>query len=105
MRSKAPNLMGLNSIDRQRPAVYSPTGPCAQIFVVVAQMQDEIVRLSVDDAEVVCDASDSAQRVTGIRAWCIHLADDRVLGARKAGQGRHRAAYTLASAVREDRIE
>ena len=105
MRSKTPNLMGLNSIDRQRPAVYSPTGPCAQVFVVVAQMPDQIGRLSVGDAEVMCDASDSAQCVAGIRAGCVHLADDRVLGAREAGQGRHRAAYTVAAAVREDRIE
>jgi hypothetical protein len=97
--------MGLNSIDRQRPAVYSPTGPRAQVFVVVAQMPDQIVRLSVGDAEVVCDASDSAQRVAGIRAWCIHLADDRVLGAGQAGQARHRASYTVATAVREDGIE
>jgi hypothetical protein len=97
--------MVLNSIDRERPAVYSPTGPCAQVFVVVAQMPDQIGRLSVDDAEVVCDASDSAQRVAGIRAGCIHLADDCVLGTREAGQGRHRAAYTVAAAVGEDRIE
>jgi hypothetical protein len=97
--------MVLNSIDRERPAVYSPTGPCAQVFVVVAQMPDQIGRLSVDDAEVVCDAGDSAQRVAGIRAWCIHLADDGVLCAREAGQGRHRATYTVAAAVREDRIE
>jgi hypothetical protein len=97
--------MGLNSIDRQRPAVYSPTEPRAQVFVVVAQMPDQIGKLSVGDTEVVCDASDSAQRVAGIRPGCIDLADDCVLGAREAGQARHRAADTVAATVGEDRIE
>ena len=97
--------MGLNSIDRQRPAVYSPAGARAQVFVVIAQMPDQIRHLLIGDAEMMCDACDSTQRIVEVRAGRIHLADDRVLGARETGQGRHRGAYTVAAAVREDRIE
>jgi hypothetical protein len=85
--------------------MYPPAGSRPQVFVVVAQMPDQISRLSIGDAEVVCHASDSAQRIAGIRAGCIDLSDDRVLGAREAGHSRHRTAYPVAATVGEDRIE
>jgi hypothetical protein len=85
--------------------MYSPAESRAQVFVVVAQMPNQIGRLSVGDAEMVCQASNPAQRIVGIRAWRIDLADDRMLGARETGQGRHHAAYTVGATVGEDRIE
>jgi hypothetical protein len=45
---------------------------------------DQVGDLFVVDAEMVRDAGDSAQRVVGVRAWRVDLADDRVLGAGKA---------------------
>jgi hypothetical protein len=68
-------------------------------------MPDEVGDLLVGDAEVVCDASDSAQRIVRVRAGGIDLADDRVLGAREAGQCRHRGAHAVAATVLTDRIE
>ena len=83
----------------------APAGSCAQVFVVIAQMPDQIGHLLVGDAEVMCHASDSAQRIVGIRARGVDLADDLVLGARKAGQCRHRRTHAVAAPVVADGIE
>ena len=84
MWSETPNRLSLNSIDRQRSAMNAPAGPRAQVFVVVAQVPDQVGDLIGVDAEMMCDAGDSAQCIVGVRAWRVDLADDRVLGAGKA---------------------
>ena len=84
MRSKAPNRPRLNSIDRQRAAVDAPAGPRPKVFVVVAQMPDQVGDFAVGEAPMVCHTGDAAQRIIGVRAGGIHIADDRVLRARDA---------------------
>ena len=84
MRSKAPNRPRLNSIDRQGAAVDAPAGTRAQVFVVVAQVPHQVGDLAVAEGPMVCHTGDAAQRIVGVRAGGIHLADDRVLRARDA---------------------
>jgi hypothetical protein len=51
------------------------------------------------------DACDSAQRVAGILACGVHLADDRVLGPFDGGQCGHRGADAVAAVVMAHRLQ
>ncbi|KUI13920.1 hypothetical protein AU191_12690 [Mycolicibacterium acapulense] len=64
----------------------SPSGPCPQILVVIAQMPHQIRRLTVADRPVVGDARDAAECVVGFVGRGVHLADDRVFGPGHRGQ-------------------
>jgi hypothetical protein len=68
-------------------------------------MPDDVGQLLGIDAEMVCDAGDSAQCVVVVRSGGVDLADDRVLGADKAGQRRHCRADPVATLVVEDGVE
>lgn len=105
MPSETPNRLRLNSIDSQGAAVDAPAGPRAQVLVVVAQMPDQVGRLIVAHAEVVCDAGDAAQRVVGVRTGRVDLAHDRVLGARNARQRRHGRVDTVTALVATDGVK
>jgi hypothetical protein len=83
----------------------APAGPRAQVLVVVAQVPDEVRRLGTADAEMMCDASDPAQRVVGVRAGGIDLPDDRVLGAGDPRQRRHRRTHTVAALMVADGLK
>src|SRR5215212_3878138 len=105
MRTETPNRLLLNSIDGQGSAVDAPARTCARVLVVVAKVPDQIRGAVVGDAEVMCDAGDSAQRIVEVYPRGVDLADDRVFGSGQAGQCRHRRADAVATAVFEHRIE
>ena len=105
MQSKAPNRPRLNSIDRQRAAVNAPTGPRAQVFVVVAQVPHQIRDLIDVPCPVMRDARDATQCVVGFRASGVDLADDRVLGAVDGRERCHGCAHPVATAVRSHRFQ
>jgi hypothetical protein len=105
MRSKAENRPRLNSVDRQRAAVDAPSGPGAQVLVVVAQVPHQIGDLAVVKAPVVRHTGDAAKRVVGIGARRIHLADDRVLGSGDTRQGGHRRAHAVPALAVAHRLE
>jgi len=85
--------------------VDAPAGTCARVLVVVTKVPDQIRGAVVGDAEVVCDAGDSPQRIVDIGARGVDLADDRVFGSGQARQCRHRRADAVAAAVLAYRIE
>jgi len=105
MQSKAPNRPRLNSIDRQRAAVNAPTGPRAQVFVVVAQVPGQVGHVIAVDGEMVCDTGDSAERIVGVASRSEDLADYRVLCPRNARQRRHRRPDAVVAAVDADGVE
>jgi hypothetical protein len=82
-----------------------PTGARTDVFVVVAQMPDHVGGLPVCDVEMVCGACYSAQRVVGLLAGRVNLADYRMFGAGEAGQRRHGGANPVAATVVADRIK
>ncbi len=51
------------------------------------------------------DARDAAQRVVGILACGVHLADDRVFGPVDGGQCGHRGADPIAAVVMAHRLQ
>jgi hypothetical protein len=108
-QSKAANRPSLDRIDGQRAAVDAPTGPRAQVLVVVAQMPHEIGDSSlagaVGDRPVVGDAGYPAQRVVRLVAWGVDLADDRVLGAGHRGERGHGGPHTVAAVVAAHRLQ
>jgi hypothetical protein len=88
--------------------VDPPAGRCPQVFVVIAQMPDQIGDLTFADRPVVGDTGDPAQRVVGAVAGCIHFADDRMLGAGhrgRVGQRCHRGPDTVAAVVPAHRLQ
>ena len=82
-----------------------PAGPGPQILVVIPQMPDQIGDVIAVDRPVVCDARDPAQRVIGLVARGVHLADDRVFGTGDSGKCRHRGSHALVSVMVAHRFQ
>ena len=113
MLSKTTNRPGLNSVDGQRAAMDAPAGLGAQIFVVVAQMPDQ-VRDSpasgrcpqfIGEAPMMGDTGNAAQRVIGVRSGGVDLADDRVFGAVDSGKRAQRRAHAVVAPVPVDGLK
>ena len=68
-------------------------------------MPDQIGDLVIDDAPMMRDAGDAAQCVVGVHPGGVHLADDRVLGARNSFQRGHRRADAVAAPAVADGLE
>jgi hypothetical protein len=85
--------------------VNPPAGTGPQVFVVVAQVPHQIGHAVAGDRPVVRDAGDATQRVVGVVALRIHLADDRVFGAVHRRQRGHRRAYAVAPVLPAYRLE
>jgi hypothetical protein len=73
------------------------------VLVVVAQVPHEVGDLRTGDTPVMGDAGDPAERVIGFIAGGIHLADDRVFGARDVSERSHRRAHTVTATAMTDR--
>jgi hypothetical protein len=96
---------GLDRVDRQRPPVEAPPSRGAQVFVVVAQVPDDVGIGAPGDAPVVRHAGDPAQCVVGIVAAGVDLADDRMLGPRHGGKCRQGRSDAVAAMVTTDRLQ
>ena len=68
-------------------------------------MPDQVGDLVIADAPMVRDTGDATQRVVGVRSGGVHLADDRVLGARNSCQRGHRRADAVAAPAVVDGFE
>jgi hypothetical protein len=101
MIAEPTGLAGLDRVDGQGPAVDTPPRRGAQVFVVVAQVPHQ-VRVG---RPVMGHAGDPAQRVAGVVAGGVHLADDRVLGPGDRLERRQRFTHTRATAMDTHRLE
>jgi hypothetical protein len=68
-------------------------------------MPDQVGDLPVADAEMMCHTGDAAQRIVGVGTGCIDLANDRMFGAGKTGQCRHRRPNTVTAPVTAHRVK
>jgi hypothetical protein len=66
---------------------------------------DQVGQLIVGDAEMMCDTSNSAQRIVDIASDSEDLADYRVLRPREACQSRHCRPDAVSAAVHADGVE
>jgi hypothetical protein len=77
----------------------------AQVFVVIAEVPDQIGHLAVATSPMVGDGRDAPQRVAGLRPVGIHLADDGVLGALDRQECIHRGADAVAALLQPNRLQ
>src|ERR1700758_1110455 len=75
----------LDGVDRHRAATESPSGIGANVFIVVTQMPRDVGQLIVARGPVMGDARHAAVGAVGFGR--VNLADDRVLGPRRRGDG------------------
>ncbi len=103
-RSRRTGRVSIALMVSARPWIRHPDR-VREIFVVIAQMPDQVRDLPVGDGPMVSNARDAAQCIVGVVPGGVHLADDRVFGPGDGGQRSHRGAHTVAAVVVPHRLQ